>query len=155
MVVLGVDLVVLYNHTSSAILDPYIHSFQQDALLYLYNWYHHLVQKLGNEPFFGNFVLSNDCLYRYMYRSDYIIMTDLDEVVVPDERYGTLPVLLSQITQTNISQYTLHRVCFPNNWPNDPLWIINSIWSKITTSGHFYRPSEMMMRSECKNLNQF
>ena len=125
--ILGVDLMVLYNHTSSAILDPYIHSFQKDALLDFYDWYHPLVQKIGNKPFFGNFVLNNDCLYRYMYRSDYIIMTDLDEVVVPDERYGTLPVLLSKISQPNISQYTLHRVCFPDNWPSDPLWINNSI----------------------------
>ena len=125
--ILGVDLVVLYNYTSSATLDPYIHSFQQDGVLDFYDWYHPLVQKIGDEPFFGNFVLNNDCLYRYMYRSDYIIITDLDEVVVPDERYGTLPVLLSQISQPNISQYTLRRVCFPDNWPSDPLWINNSI----------------------------
>ena len=97
--ILGVDLFVLYNHTSFAILDPYIHSFQQDALLDFYNWYHPLVEKVGGGAFYGNFILRNDCLYRYMYRSDYIIITDLDEVVVPDERYGTLPVLLSQIAQ--------------------------------------------------------
>ena len=29
--------------------------------------------------------------------------------------------------QLNISQYTLRRVCFPNDWPSDPLWINNSI----------------------------
>ena len=121
--ILGVDLVVLYNHTSSAILDPYIHSFQRDAVLDFYNWYHPLMQKVGNARFYGNFILNNDCLYRYMYRSDYIIMTDLDEVVVPDEKYGTLPVLLSQISQLNISQYALHRVCFPDDWPSDPMWI--------------------------------
>ena len=116
--ILGVDLVVLYNHTSSAILDPYIHSFQKDAVLDFYNWYHPLTQKVGNRPFFGNFILNNDCLYRYMYRSDYIIMADLDELMVPDERYGTLPVLLSQIAQPNISQYTISRVCFPDDWPS-------------------------------------
>ena len=125
--ILGVDLVVLYNHTSSALLDPYIHSFQQDAVLDFYDWYHPLAEKAGNGFFFGNFILRNDCLYRYMYRSDYIIMIDLDEVVVPDERYGTLPVLLSHISQPNISQYTLRRVCFPDNWPSNPLWINNSI----------------------------
>ena len=122
---LGVDLVVLYNHTSSAILDPYIKSFQEDGVLDFYNWYHPLTQKVGNGGFFGNFILRNDCLYRYMYRSDYILMIDLDEVVVPDERYGTLPVLLSQISQPNISQYTLHRVCFPDEWPSDSMWINN------------------------------
>ena len=120
--ILGVNLVVLYNHTSSAVLDPYIHSFQQEAMLDFYNWYHPLTQRVG-DGFFGNFILKNDCLYRYMYRSDYIIMTDLDEVVVPDERYGTLPVLLSKIFKPDISQYTLHRVCFPDNWPSDPIWI--------------------------------
>ena len=122
---LGVDLVVLYNHTSSAILDPYIKSFQEDGVLDFYNWYHPLTQKVGNGGFFGNFILRNDCLYRYMYRSDYILMIDLDEVVVPDERYGTLPVLLSQISLPNISQYTLHRVCFPDEWPSDSMWINN------------------------------
>ena len=124
--ILGVDLVVLYNHTSSAILDPYIHSFQQDAVLDFYNWYHPLVQKVQGQHYFGNFILRNDCLYRYMYRSDYIIMTDLDEVVVPDERYGTLPVLLSQIAQPNISQYTFPRVCFPDDWASSPSQINNS-----------------------------
>ena len=90
----------------------------------LNNWYHPLVQEV-KDIFFGNFILRNDCLYRYMYRSDYIIMTDLDEVVVPDERYGTLPVLLSKISRPDISQYRLSRVCFQDNWPSDPLWINN------------------------------
>ena len=125
--ILGVDFIVLYNHTSSAILDPYIHSFQQDAVLDFYNWYHPLVEKVGGTAFFGNFILRNDCLYRYMYRSDYIIMTDLDEVEVPDERYGTLPILLSDISRPDISQYTIRRVCFPDDWPSDPLWIKDNI----------------------------
>ena len=112
--------------TTPAILDAYIHSFQQDAVLDFYNWYHPLVQKVG-DTFFGNFILNNDCLYRYMYRSDYNIMIDLDEVVVPDEKYGTLPVLLSKISKPDISQYTLHRVCFPDNWPSDPIWINDKI----------------------------
>ena len=109
---LSVDLVVLYSHTSSAILDAYIHSFQQDAVL---------VSPSCTES--RGHILNNDCLYRYMYRSDEIIMIDLDEVVVPDKKYGTLPVLLSKISKPDISQYTLHRVCFPDNWPNDPIWI--------------------------------
>ena len=64
--ILGVDLMVLYNHTSSAILDPYIHGFQRDAVLDFYNWYHPLVEKVGGKAFYGNFILRNDCLYRYM-----------------------------------------------------------------------------------------
>ena len=123
--ILGVDLVVLYNHTSSSVLVPYIQSFKRDAVLDFHNWYHPLTQKISGPHYFGNFILRNDCLYRYMYRSDYIIMTDLDEVVVPDERYGTLPVLLSQIAQPNISQYTLRRVCFPDDWISDPQSIYN------------------------------
>ena len=144
--ILGVDLMVLYNHTSSDSLYPYIQSFQQDGLLDFYNWYHPLVERKDSTHFHGNFVLRNDCLYRYMYRSDYIIMTDIDELIVPNRnfqtfefvdrgsdpqtqvvenlnnRYHTLPSLMADIKQSNTAEYSFRHVCFPDQWPSDRLF---------------------------------
>ena len=118
--ILGVDLMVLYNHTSSQSVYPYIQSFQQDGLLDFYNWYHPLTERVVGTHFFGNFILRNDCLYRYMYRSDYIIMTDIDEVIVPIENNRTLPALMSYISRSKGAEYNFRHVCIPDEWPSDP-----------------------------------
>ena len=144
--ILGVDLMVLYNHTSSDNLYPYIQSFQRDRLLDFYNWYHPLVERKDSSHFHGNLVLRNDCLCRYMYRSDYIIMTDIDELIVPsrhfqplevvdrgsdpqsqviknlNNRYHTSPDLMTQIKQSNTAEYSFRHVCFPDQWPSDRLF---------------------------------
>ena len=70
--ILGVNHVVLYNHTSSSVIKLYIHSFQKNGLLDFYTWYHPLVERTAGTQYFGNFILGNDCLYRY-HRSKYII----------------------------------------------------------------------------------
>ena len=119
--ILGVDHLVLYNHTSSSVVKPYIRSFQKDGVLDFYSWYHPLVEREVGTHYFGNFILRNDCLYRYMYRSRYIIMTDIDEVIVPSADYDTLPMLMSSLSKSDNSEYVFNHVCFPNSWPSDPL----------------------------------
>ena len=79
-------------------------------------------------------------------------MVDLDEVVGPHETYGTLPDLLSKISKPDISQYTLHRVCFPGNWPSDPMWINNKtaqdyhIRTLLQTERNEFQPPKLILR---------
>ena len=108
------------NVTSSQSVYPYIQSFQQDGLLDFYNWYHPLTERVVGTHFFGNFILRNDCLYRYMYRSDYIIMTDIDEAIVPIENNRTLPALMSYISRSKGAEYNFGHVCILDEWPSDP-----------------------------------
>ena len=128
--ILGVDLMVLYNHTSSESVGPYIQSFQQDGLLDFYNWYHPLVERTDGTHFHGNFILRNDCLYRYMYKSTYIIQTDIDELLVPSHKYRTLPALMAKIKSPHTAEYSFRHVCLPDEWPSDSLF--NS--SQLTSS---------------------
>ena len=52
-------------------------------------------------------------------------MTDIDEVIVPSVEYGTLPVLMSNLSKSGNSEYVFNHVCFPNSWPSDPLMNIS------------------------------
>ena len=107
--ILGVDLVVLYNFSMSSSLDPYVRSFHQDGLVDYYNWYNPV---LLDTHYYGQSLLVNDCMYRYMYQADYIIVKDIDETVVPRGEYTSLINLLKDLPPTNIAEYNIRQVLF-------------------------------------------
>ena len=107
--ILGVDLVVLYNFSMSSSLGPYVKSFLDDGLVHYYNWYNPV---LYEARYYGQCLLINDCMYRYMYQADYIIVKDVDETVVPRGAYTSLINLLKDLPHTNIAEYNIRSVLF-------------------------------------------
>ncbi|XP_041849967.1 uncharacterized protein LOC121645542 [Melanotaenia boesemani] len=90
---LGVDKVVVYKTNCSAetqlILDYYTHK----GLLEVIPWSLSRFLKVsrgwlpkhdpGELHYFGQIPALTDCLYRYMYRSKYVAMQDIDELILP------------------------------------------------------------------------
>lgn len=89
--ILGAEKIVFYNYSSSHTILPYIDSYQKDGLVDVIQWRLPVdVEPWPPDPevipmihYFGQLAMLNECLYRYMYRSSYIVFTDLDEVIVP------------------------------------------------------------------------
>uniref|UniRef100_A0A3B3WW15 Glycosyltransferase family 92 protein n=1 Tax=Poecilia mexicana TaxID=48701 RepID=A0A3B3WW15_9TELE len=70
----------------------------------------------GDLHYFGQIAALNDCLYRNMYRSKYVALHDMDELILPQTvKTWTelLPLLESKYTQNKC--YMFENNVFPNN----------------------------------------
>ena len=77
----GADHFIIYNMTKTPKhLFPIIHAYQQVGLMTVYQWDISINQSFY---YFGETVALNDCLYRSMYHSHYMVNTDIDEFIVP------------------------------------------------------------------------
>ena len=114
---LGVDLVVMYNISLSPELNHYVGKYEQDGIVQIFDFYHSL---LNETWYYAQRVLINDCVYRHMFNSEYVMVKDVDEVIVPRGNYTTLPQLLANLSQDNVAEYNIRQVCFPDDMKNNP-----------------------------------
>ena len=114
---LGVSLVVMYNISLSKELNHYVGKYQQDGIVHVYDFYHSL---LNETWYYAQRVLINDCVYRYMFTSDFIVVKDIDEIIVPRGNYKSLPQLLTKIARHNIPEYNIRQFCFSDDMKNIP-----------------------------------
>ena len=112
----GVDHTVIYNFSMSEKLHPYIRQYEKEGTLHLYNCYSPMVE---HSWYFAQRVLINDCIYRYMYQSDYVMVTDIDEIIVPRGNYSTLLQVLDDLPRSQVAEYNVRQVCFPDNYTNN------------------------------------
>ncbi|XP_064609497.1 beta-1,4-galactosyltransferase galt-1-like [Liolophura sinensis] len=84
---LGVDLIVVYNHSVSARVGKVLDSMSHHGVVHVIPWELPFDAYLGggytNIHYFGQLAAVNDCLYRYRSRTQYIINVDMDEYIVP------------------------------------------------------------------------
>lgn len=89
--IFGAERFVFYNYTTGFNVDRYLHSYEADGIVGVVPWKIPVVVDIwppdpGVTPeihYFGQIAALNDCLYRNMLRSRFIVFTDLDEVIVP------------------------------------------------------------------------
>ncbi|XP_041849972.1 uncharacterized protein LOC121645548 [Melanotaenia boesemani] len=125
---LGVDKVVVYKTNCSAetqlILDYYTHK----GLLEVIPWSLSRFLKVsrgwlpehgpGELHYFGQIPALTDCLYRYMYRSKYVAMQDIDELILPQSVNSWLELLPLLEKKYGLDKcYKFENNVFPNNAP--------------------------------------
>ncbi|XP_028321211.1 uncharacterized protein LOC114474848 isoform X2 [Gouania willdenowi] len=103
---LGVNRVVIYKSSCSAdmqlVLDYYTHKGLVEVIPWTLSKFLNVsrgwlpLHGPGDIHYFGQIPALNDCLYRYMYKSKWIAMHDLDELILPqsvDSWLELLPLL--------------------------------------------------------------
>lgn len=89
---LGVRHFTFYNGTIGpnvqCVLDRYI----KDNLISILPWYLNMVSKIEIRTE-GLFAAFNDCMYRNMYTSRYIVFVDIDEFIVPKQNYTLIQLI--------------------------------------------------------------
>ena len=110
--ILGADKIAVYNYSGNEVLLPYVKHYQDLGLLDYYQWpaqdFVHLIP-----PYVGQGAVIDDCIYRYMYRTKYLILIDVDEVVVPQHPYETWAELMeAQENPCRDAPYTMVRNSF-------------------------------------------
>lgn len=100
---LGVNRVVIYNTSSGPELEHLLRAYSQEGFVELVPWpidehltpsYGWLFSKSGGDVhYFGQQTTLNDCIYRSMDRSRYVLLNDIDEIIMPYQHSGLLPLM--------------------------------------------------------------
>ncbi|XP_043916659.1 uncharacterized protein LOC122793050 [Protopterus annectens] len=91
--ILGAEQVVLYYTNSSSIMQKVLKYYQQTGFVKVIPWpitsYINVSRGWmypdhgGDLHYYGQIVTLNDCIYRNMYKSRYVMLNDIDEIILP------------------------------------------------------------------------
>lgn len=105
---LGVDRVVIYNTSCGPELDRLLHGYSREGFVEMVPWpidkhltpsYGWLFSMSGGDVhYFGQQTTLNECIYRSMERSRYVLLNDIDEIIMPYQHSG-LPPLMDALQQ--------------------------------------------------------
>uniref|UniRef100_A0A8C7NMH6 Glycosyltransferase family 92 protein n=1 Tax=Oncorhynchus mykiss TaxID=8022 RepID=A0A8C7NMH6_ONCMY len=107
---LGVQHVVVYNTSSGSDLDRLLQSYTQDGFVEVVPWPigKYMNPSRGWQPsehggdihYYGQLTTLNDCVYRQMYQSRYVLLNDIDEIIAPYQ-HQTLPQMMDVLQRQN------------------------------------------------------
>ncbi|XP_056283294.1 uncharacterized protein LOC130202033 isoform X2 [Pseudoliparis swirei] len=121
---LGVNRVVIYNTSCGPELDRLLQGYIQEGFVEAVPWPidRHLnpsrgwlfSQSGGDVHYFGQLTTLNECVYRSMERSRYVLLNDIDEIIMP-YRHDTLNALMDalQPQQPNTGVFLIENHIFP------------------------------------------
>nr|XP_019953544.1 PREDICTED: uncharacterized protein LOC109636343 isoform X1 [Paralichthys olivaceus] len=123
---LGVDRVVIYNTSCGPELERLLQIYSQDGFVEMVPWpiHHHLnpskgwlfSEHGGDLHYFGQLTTLNECIYRSMERSRYVLLNDIDEIVMPYQ-HNNLMSLMNMLQQQhpNTGVFLIENHIFPKN----------------------------------------
>lgn len=140
----GADQFIFYNHSVGDHVTKHLLSYIDDGVvLAVVPWRVPVAVDVWppdpkEEPeihYFGQLAALNDCLYRAMFRSRFVVLVDLDEVLVPRRRDRWRPMLedatarwrrrfVSVDRRRSVNDifpatYLVQNVFFRTGWPDD------------------------------------
>ncbi|XP_039992388.1 uncharacterized protein LOC120795016 [Xiphias gladius] len=121
---LGVDRVVIYNTSCGPELDRLLQTYSQEGFVEMVPWPidKHLnpsrgwlfSEHGGDMHYFGQLTTLNECIYRSMDRSRYVLLNDIDEIIMPYQ-HKNLMSLMSMLQQQhpNTGVFLIENHIFP------------------------------------------
>uniref|UniRef100_A0A4W5QQE2 Glycosyltransferase family 92 protein n=1 Tax=Hucho hucho TaxID=62062 RepID=A0A4W5QQE2_9TELE len=107
---LGVQHVVVYNTSCGPDLERLLQSYTQEGFVEVVPWpiNQHMNPSRGWQPrehggdihYYGQLTTLNDCVYRHMYQSRYVLLNDIDEIIAPYQ-HQTLPQMMDVLQRQN------------------------------------------------------
>ncbi|XP_074547492.1 uncharacterized protein LOC141806126 [Halichoeres trimaculatus] len=124
---LGVDRVVIYNTSCGPELDRLLKSYSQTGFVEVVPWPIDMFLKPsrswipskdgGHLHFFGQHTTLNECVYRSMERSRYVLLNDIDEIIMPykhDSLVSLMDALQQQHPETGV--FFIQNQVFPGKF---------------------------------------
>jgi len=132
----GAQRFIFYNFSTGADIQPYLRSYQSYGTARVFSWPLPLYTRneaMDSDAFydvhyFGQMAAINDCLYRNMFTSRFIVFTDLDELIVPRRRGSWLELMRdvspppkggSGIAKEYAPFFLVRNVLFRRDWDDD------------------------------------
>ncbi|XP_040915877.1 uncharacterized protein LOC121196807 [Toxotes jaculatrix] len=120
----GVDRVVIYNTSCGPDLDRLLHSYSQEGFVEMVPWPidKHMnpsrgwlfSQHGGDMHYFGQLATLNECIYRSMDRSRYVLLNDIDEIIMPYQHDDLMSVMNTlQQQHPNAGVFLIENHIFP------------------------------------------
>ncbi|KAM6968572.1 uncharacterized protein LKV04_017422 [Tautogolabrus adspersus] len=121
---LGVDRVVIYNTSCGPELDRLLQSYSKTGFLEIVPWPIDLFLNPssgwlysvsgGDMHYFGQMTTLNECVYRSMDRSRYVLLNDIDEIIMPYQ-HNNLMSLMNTLQQQhpNTGVFLIENHVFP------------------------------------------
>ncbi|GAA6213331.1 uncharacterized protein LOC108875002 [Lates japonicus] len=118
---LGVDRVVIYNTSCGPELDRLLQGYSQEGFVEMVPWPidRHLKpspgwlfsEHGGDLHYYGQLTTLNECIYRSMERSRYVLLNDIDEIIMPyqhNDLKALMKTLQEQHPKTGVFQIENH-----------------------------------------------
>ncbi|XP_035432407.2 uncharacterized protein LOC118264116 isoform X1 [Spodoptera frugiperda] len=121
---LGASHFYMYNQSLSSSVECLLEDYRKKGLVTLLSWQLPILSKVEIRTE-GQFAAFNDCLYRSMSRTGWLLVIDVDEVVFP-RRERTLPALLTSLRASYQprskapSAFLFRNAFFYLKWEDDP-----------------------------------
>ncbi|XP_053551365.1 beta-1,4-galactosyltransferase galt-1 isoform X2 [Bombina bombina] len=91
---LGVQKVVIYKNGCSVPMERVLDYYIKEGVLDIVPWplnkylktsgsWHYAMDPTNDIGYFGQLAVLNDCMYRNMYTSKYVLFNDIDEIILP------------------------------------------------------------------------
>lgn len=100
---LGVNRVVIYNTSCGPELNQLLHGYNQEGFVEIVPWpinehltpsYGWLFSESGGDVhYFGQQTCLNECIYRSMEQSRYVLLNDIDEIIMPYQQSSLVPLV--------------------------------------------------------------
>ncbi|XP_005934428.1 uncharacterized protein LOC102299508 [Haplochromis burtoni] len=130
---LGVNRVVIYNTSCGPELDRLLQNYSQEGFVEMVPWPidKHLnpsrgwlhSEHGGDVHYFGQLTTLNECIYRSMERSRYVLLNDIDEIIMPyqhDDLMSLMNTLQNQNPNTGI--FLIENHTYPKKPFNQSKW---------------------------------
>lgn len=123
---LGVDRVVIYNTSCGPDLNRLLQSYSQEGFVEVVPWpiNKHLnpsrgwlfSQHGGDLHYFGQLTTLNECIYRSMDRSRYVLLNDIDEIIMPYQHNSLMPLInMLEQQHPNTGVFLIENHIFPKH----------------------------------------
>ncbi|KAJ8413771.1 hypothetical protein AAFF_G00063690 [Aldrovandia affinis] len=150
---LGIQRVVIYNTSCGPDLEKVLHYYRKEGTLEIVPWPinqflnpskgWNFKEHGGDIHYYGQLTTLNECIYRNMYRSRYVLLNDIDEIVMPYQ-HANLDLLLEQLQREhpNVGVFTIENHIFPKTLFDHSGRFNRTEWKKvpgINILEHIYR----------------
>ncbi|XP_063068014.1 uncharacterized protein LOC134459593 [Engraulis encrasicolus] len=121
---IGIQRVVIYNTSSGPDLEKALKYYSKDGMLEVVPWpidkflkpSHGWNSKRspGDLQYYGQLVTLNECIYRHMYQSQYLLLNDIDEIIMP-YKHASLGDLMDTLQKRHPRSgvFTVENAIFP------------------------------------------
>ncbi|XP_016372355.1 glycosyltransferase family 92 protein F49C12.5-like [Sinocyclocheilus rhinocerous] len=150
---LGVQHVVIYKTSCGPDLEKLLKHYETEGMLEIVPW--PIDQFLnpssgwkfkkhkGDIHYYGQLATLNECIYRHMYQSKYVLLNDIDEIIMP-YKHANLPSLMKylQSAHPRVSVFLFESHVFPTTQFEESGKFKRAEWNNIpgvNIMEHIYR----------------
>ncbi|XP_028646890.1 LOW QUALITY PROTEIN: uncharacterized protein LOC114642072 [Erpetoichthys calabaricus] len=140
--ILGIGRVVIYNTSSSHMLEKVLHYYVNEDMLEVIPWPisnflnpsrgWRFEEHGGDIHYFGQLTTLNDCIYRNMYKSRFLLLNDIDEIIAPYQ-HTNLNLMMDELEkkQPDTGVFLVENHIYPFNVFDDSGRFNLSLWRQV------------------------